>query len=41
MVPDNFLERLALLSGVLPPGIFERLSEKNSRENARYHATAR
>jgi hypothetical protein len=23
MVPDNFLERLALLSGVLPPGIME------------------
>ena len=23
MVPDNFLERLALLSGLLPPGIFE------------------
>src|SRR5262245_66109477 len=23
VVPDNFLERLALLSGMLPPGIFE------------------
>src|SRR5206468_9814434 len=23
MVPDNFVERLALLSGALPPGIFE------------------
>ena len=23
VVPDNFLERLALLSGLLPPGIFE------------------
>src|SRR5262249_32109119 len=23
MVPDNVLERLALLSGMLPPGIFE------------------
>ena len=23
MLPDNFLERLALLSGVLPPGVFE------------------
>ena len=23
IVPDNLLERLALLSGMLPPGIFE------------------